>query len=474
MKKSNGIYVRCKTLKTVAVIGGGITGLTTVYYLQKLAKENQLDIRLILIEGNEYLGGKIKTAYEDDFMMETGADSIVTRKPNVASFIEELQLQDEVVHNATGKSFLHTDNQLKLIPEDSIFGIPLTIESLAKSDLVSAEGKVEALKDFYTENHTFTRNDSVGEFLEHFLGKELVDKQISPVLSGVYSGQVHDLTIASTLPFLLDYKNEYGSIIKGLTENRSLYQKNGESKFLSFKNGMSGLIDRIEEHLMDVQILKGIKAEKLEKERDLYRITLANQEVVEADFVVLATVHTTAQSLLQDEQLHVEFNQLRNNSLISVYFGFNLPDSLLPENGTGFITAEGSSLICNACTWTSRKWDHTSKNNRLLVRLFYKSSNPAYESLLQQSNEELKRAALQDIKNSLGITEEPIYYNVTKWHETMPNYHIKHHQLVESLESKMATRFPHVLLAGCSYYGVGIPDCIANGKKTAERFCSIF
>jgi len=460
-------------LKTVAVIGGGITGLSTVYYLQNLVKENQLDVRLILIESSEYLGGKIKTAYEEDFIMETGADSIVTRKPNVASFIEDLHMQDEVVYNATGRSFLHTDNQLKLIPEDSIFGIPLSIESLAKSDLVSAEGKVEALKDFYTENHNFTKNDSVGEFLEYFLGKELVAKQISPVLSGVYSGQVHDLTIASTLPFLLDYKNEYGSIIKGLTENRSLYQKTGESKFLSFKNGMSALIDRLEEELTSVQILKGVKAEKLDKEHDRYRIFLSNQEVVDADYIVLATIHTTAQTLLQDEQLDAEFNQLRNNSLISVYLGFDLPDSLLPENGTGFITTEGSNLICNACTWTSRKWDHTSRNNRLLVRLFYKSSNPAYESLIQQSNEELKQTAMQDIKNSLEITEEPVYYNVTKWHDTMPNYHIKHHQLVETLETKLAKCYPHILLAGCSYYGVGIPDCIANGKKTAESILDL-
>lgn len=394
---------------------------------------------------------------------------MVTRKPNLAPFIEELDLQDEIVYNATGKSFIYTDGELKLIPEDTVFGIPLSLESLAKSDLVSAEGKVEALKDFYTENHTFTKTDSIGLFLESFLGKELVEKQISPVLSGVYSGKLSDLTIASTLPYLLDYKNKYGSIIKGLSENIHLFKRTGESKFLSFKNGVSTMVDRIEELLTEVEIQKGVKAEQIEKDQNLYRVHFSNQEVKEADFIVLSTLHSSAQVLLKDEALDEDFNQLKNSSLISVYLGFDIPDSLLPENGTGFIVAEDGKnrVLCNACTWTSRKWDHTSKNNHLLVRLFYKSSIPSYDSLLQLSNEELLKVALQDMETSLGLTGEPIHYEVTKWHDTMPNYHIKHHQLVQSLEQKLTNRYPNVLLAGCSYYGVGIPDCIANGEKTA-------
>ncbi|RKD22650.1 protoporphyrinogen oxidase [Ammoniphilus oxalaticus] len=454
-------------MKTVVVIGGGITGLSAAYHLQQQAQENDLQIRLILVEAEPRLGGKIKTEHAGSFIMETGADSIVTRKLHTTSFMEELHLEDEVVYNATGASFLYSENQLKRIPEDTVFGIPLSIESLAKSNLVSAEGKVEALKDFYTKNDTFTEQDSVGAFLEHCFGEELVQKQISPVLSGVYSGQLNNLTIASTLPYLIEYKNKYGSIIKGLSENKHLF-KTGESKFLSFKDGMSALIDAYEAKLSDARIIKGVKAESISKSGECYQIQLANQEMLEADFVVLSPIHSVAQTLLNDEQLDSDFNQLKNNSLISIYLGFDLPDHLLPENGTGYIVSNSSSVVCNACTWASRKWEHTATNNRLLVRLFYKSSDPAYPSLLQMSKDELKQVALRDIKNSLGITGDPIEYNVTKWHETMPNYHVKHPQLVRSLELKMAERFPNILLAGCSYYGVGIADCIENGQHTAK------
>lgn len=456
-------------MRTVVVIGGGITGLSTAFYLNKYIQKSQMDLNIILIEASDRLGGKIRTIHQDDFIIESGADSIVTRKTNVAPLIDELGIQDEVVYNATGISYIYTEGQLKQIPKDAVFGIPLSIESLATTELISAEGKVEALKDLYTPNDQFTKNDSVGDFLEAFLGKELVEKQISPVLSGVYSGKLSELTIASTLPYLIDYKNEYGSIIQGLSANKAKFQGNGDKKFMSFNGGVSTLIDTMEQRLSHTEIIKGVRAESIEKIGDQYRVTLANGRTLDTDFVVLSTMHSTAQDLLQDNELNEEFNQLFNSSLISVYLGFDIPDRQLPANGTGFITANSDDVLCNACTWTSRKWEHTSGQQRLLVRLFYKSSGPHYDSLVKLTEEELLKVALKDIQTSLGITGEPIAYDVTKWHDVMPNYHIRHHQIVEALEKKVAESYPNVILAGCSYYGVGIPDCIANGEKTAER-----
>ncbi|GFN33923.1 protoporphyrinogen oxidase [Paenibacillus xylaniclasticus] len=457
-------------MTTIVIIGGGITGMSTAYYLNQYTRGIEQPVRLIVIEGSSELGGKISTVRQGEYIIESGADSIVSRKTNMEPLLEELGLKDELVYNATGKSYIHVDGQLKLIPSDSLFGIPMTIESLASSTLVSAEGKVEALKDFYTPNTTFTENDSIGRFLEAFLGKEMVDKQIAPVLSGVYSGDLRELTIASTLPYLLKYKNEYGSIMKGLEANRGTLQKGGDRKFYSFANGLSTLIERMEERLAgDVALMKGVRADRIERISGHYGVVLENGETVEADHIVISTLHPTAQTLLSSDDLNADFAELRNSSLISVYIGFDVPDESLPADGTGFITADSSELVCNACTWTSRKWEHTSASRRLLVRLFYKSSKPAYERLSRMTDAELLEVAVQDVKAAMGIDAKPIHYDVRKWHDTMPNYHIRHPHIVASLERKMEELFPNVLLAGCSYYGVGIPDCVANGERTARR-----
>ncbi|WP_410982531.1 protoporphyrinogen oxidase [Bacillus cereus] len=456
-------------MKTVVVIGGGITGLSTIYYLERLKKDYNIDLELILVEKNEYLGGKIRSVKEKDFIMETGADSIVARNENVMPFVKELRLEEELVYNETGISYIYANDTLHPIPADTVFGIPMSLESLFSSTLVSTKGKIIALKDFITKNKDFTKDTSLAVFLESFLGKELVEKQISPVLSGVYSGKLNELTMASTLPYLLDYKNTYGSIIKGFEVNKKHFQATGNKKFLSFKKGLSTIINRLEEELTETEIQKGVVTTNVKRVSDGYEVSFSNQETIKADYVVLATPHDIAQTLLSSNKLDDDFNKLKNSSLISVYLGFEIPDEQLPADGTGFIVSENSDLHCDACTWTSRKWKHTSDKQNLLVRMFYKSSNPVYEKMKHKSKEELVQVALSDIEKSLGIQGEPQVVEVTDWKDLMPNYHLEHNHAVQSLNEKLLAIFPNVYLAGASYYGVGIGACIGNGKKTAEK-----
>lgn len=155
-------------MKTVTVIGGGITGLCTMYYLQKQLKEKNVPARLILLEKNPYLGGKMHTARENGFIMETGADSIVARYPSVQELIKELDFESEVVYNETGISYIHTNNELHAIPKESVFGIPMTEESLKASTLISEEAKQRVLQEKDIPNTKFTKESSIGEFLEYF------------------------------------------------------------------------------------------------------------------------------------------------------------------------------------------------------------------------------------------------------------------------------------------------------------------
>ena len=181
----------------------------TFYYVlfRKIKKDYNIDLNLILVEKEEYLGGKIHSVEEKDFIMESGADSIVARNEHVMPLIKDLNLEEEMVYNETGISYIYSDNILHPIPSDTIFGIPMSVESLFSSTLVSTKGKIVALKDFITKNK---------EFKDSFLGKELVERQIAPVLSGVYSGKLNELTMASTLPYLLDYKINMEVLLKVL------------------------------------------------------------------------------------------------------------------------------------------------------------------------------------------------------------------------------------------------------------------
>lgn len=456
-------------MKTVAVIGGGITGLTTLHYLERQLKADNKEAKLILIERNEYLGGKIHSEHVDDFIMETGADSIVARHPGVLELVKELDFESELVYNETGISYIHTNNNLHAIPAGSTFGIPMSIDSLMASTLISEEAKLRYLQDEEIENTKFTKESSIGEFLEYFLGEEIVRKQIAPVLAGVYSGDLYQLSLASTLPYLVDYKNKYGSIMKGFEANRSQFERQADKKFISFRNGLSALIDRLEETLTDVTFKKGVAIMSLEKMGNKYRIELDNGEHLEADIVVLALPNDTVKKIIESEPLIQLFDQFTTASAITMYLGFDVPDTILPADGTGFIVSHNSALVCDASTWTSRKWKHTSKNGNLLVRLFYKNSNTRYNELAAMSDEELSLVAREDIRLSLGLEEAPKFVKVTKWINQMPRYDLAHKEALEQVVQLMAAKYPNVHLAGCSYFGVGIGACIANGKATAAK-----
>ena len=459
-------------MKTIVVVGGGITGLSTLHYLKRELKENVSQTRIILVEKNPYLGGKIHSHYEQGFIMETGADSIVARYPGVLDLIRELDFESELVYNETGISYIHTNNELHAIPAGSTFGIPMNVESLMASTLISEEGKQRALKDFELPNPGFTKESSIGEFLTYFLGEEIVKKQIAPVLAGVYSGDLHQLSLNSTLPYLVDYKNDYGSIIKGFEANREQFEKAANKKFISFKNGLSSLFDRIEETLPEVEFKKGIAMKRVAKNDDRYIVELEN-ETIEADIVVLAVPNSAVKTILQDDELASDFEKFTTASALTLYLGYDVSDKVLPADGTGFIVSHNSDLVCNASTWTSRKWKHTSAEEKLLVRLFYKNINPRYEELAAMSEEELIKIAREDIKLSLGIEEEPTVVNVTKWIDQMPRYDLAHNETLQVIVKKLEQKYPHVYLAGCSYFGVGIGLCILDGKRKAAQIAAI-
>ena len=455
-------------MKTVVVLGGGITGLCTMHYLQRQVLKKSLNVKLVLIEKNTYLGGKLHSAYKQGFIMETGADSIVARHKGVLDLVKELDFEEQLVYNETGISYIYTNNKLHPIPTDSTFGIPMSLSSLEASTLVSNAGKQEALKDFTMPNVGFTKDSSIGEFLTYYLGEELVQNQIAPVLAGVYSGDLHQLSIASTLPYLIDYKNDYGSIIKGFEMHREQFVKAANKKFISFQNGLSSLIDRLEETLTEVEIRKGVATSQVKKKDDQYTVLLENGETITADHVVMALPNEVVKHLVRDESLNPYFNQLSTASAITIYLGFDVPDAVLPADGTGFIVSHNADLRCNAATWTSRKWKHTSADSKLLVRLFYKSVNPEYEELRAMSEGELADVALEDVRKSLGIEEKPVVVNVTKWIDQMPKYDLAHHEALHGLTTALEENYPNVSLAGCSYFGVGIGACIQNGKKIGE------
>lgn len=199
--------------RKVAVVGGGITGLAAVYYLQKEAREKGYPLEVVLIEASHRLGGKIQTMRKDGFIIERGPDSFLARKKSFGILAEDLGIDDQLVSNATGQAYVLVGDELHPIPGGSVMGIPTQIAPFVTSGLFSWSGKFRAAGDFVLPKSSVVGDQSLGQFFRRRFGGEVVENLIEPLLSGIYAGDIDKLSLQSTFPQFHELEQKRKSVV---------------------------------------------------------------------------------------------------------------------------------------------------------------------------------------------------------------------------------------------------------------------
>lgn len=150
----------------VIIIGGGAAGLTAAYYLQKEVKEKNLPLEIQLIEASHRLGGKMQTVVRDGFTIERGPDSFLARKTSIIRLAKEVGMDDQLVPNSTGKSYVLVNEKLHSMPGGSIMGIPTEVGPFMTTGLFSVPGKLRAAADLILPRSESGKDQALGHFLE--------------------------------------------------------------------------------------------------------------------------------------------------------------------------------------------------------------------------------------------------------------------------------------------------------------------
>ena len=213
--------------KKVVIVGGGITGLSAAFYMQKEAREKGLPLDVILVEASNRLGGKIQTVRRDGFVIERGPDSFLIRKKSMGILAEDLGIEGELVKNATGQAYVLVNGELHPIPGGSVMGIPTEIGPFLKTGLFSVAGKLRAAGDFVLPRSHYSRRPITGDFFRRRFGGEVVENLIEPLLSGVYAGDIDHMSLESTFPQFYEVEKKHRSLILGMkkTTPKKLPQK---------------------------------------------------------------------------------------------------------------------------------------------------------------------------------------------------------------------------------------------------------
>lgn len=462
-----------KEKQKVAIIGGGISGLAAAYYLQKAARENNLPIEIKLIEASHRLGGKMQTVVKDGFTIERGPDSFLARKTSIIRLAKEVGMDHQLVPNSTGKSYVLVNEELHSMPGGSIMGIPTEIGPFITTKLFSLPGKIRAAADFILPKSPSGKDQSLGEFFRRRLGNEVVENLIEPLLSGIYAGDIDHLSLMSTFPQFYQVEQKYGSLIIGMKKSSPSKPKKAESDsqkstgvFLTFKTGLQSFAEAIEAKIDSGSILKGHRVDKITKDQSKYEIYLNNGDSLTADCIIAATPHKITQSMFSQYEFFDPFKLVPSTSVATVALAFPKEAIKKDIDGTGFVVSRNNDYSITACTWTHKKWKHSTPEGKVLLRCYVGRAGD--ETIVELSDDQIVKIVLEDLKKIMDITMDPDFTIVSRWKNAMPQYTVGHKQRLATILQHIKEELPGVFLAGASYEGVGVPDCIDQGEAAVK------
>ncbi|MBA2565017.1 MAG: protoporphyrinogen oxidase [Gemmatimonadetes bacterium] len=466
-----------KPAPRVAVIGGGITGLAAAWRLA------QRGIQFTLFEKGPACGGVIRTEYVGGFLLEAGPDSWLARKPWARELCDRLALGDEVIPtNAANRgSFILFRGRLHELPEGLTSLVPTRLAPLLQTSLLSARGKARLLLEPLLPRRPAAGDESLAGFFRRRLGAEASRRLVEPLVRGIYGGDPATLSLSATFPRLPEIEARHGSLIRGLRREergtRSTKERPPPPAFLSLRHGLGSLADRLLESLPEgsVRPLCGVRRVRRTRsgsfELGLESATVERDETARFDALVVATPACAAGALLSelDPPLSSLLAGIRAGSSFTVALGFRAGDVRHPLRGHGFVVPEEEPGPLLACSWSSSKFPCRAPPGHVLLRAFVarpdafdQDGDP--DDDLDGNRAEAVLCALSPI---LGFRAAPVLVRVHRWTRALPRYAVGHVEHVERIQRR-AREVPGLFLAGASYRGVGVPDCVRDGEAAAE------
>jgi oxygen-dependent protoporphyrinogen oxidase len=463
---------RSTSPKQIVVIGGGITGLSCAYHLWEKGKALGLPIEITLMEAESRLGGKIRTDRLDDFIIEAGPDSFITQKPQGLELCQKLGMADRLIRTADipRKVFLLRRGKLRPLPEGMLLMLPGRLLPFLTSSILSVPGKLRMGLDLFIPPRRDDSDESLGSFVRRRLGREALEILAEPLMAGIYVSDPEEMSMAATFPQFIEMERKHGGLIRAMQARKKVQSAAPSSwtLFVSLRNGLSELVARLSQRLAEVQILTGVRIEKIGKTGRGLTLFRRDHPPLPADAVVVTAPAPAAARLLEEEDpdLARKLSSIRYASTATVSLGFRRKEVLRPLDGFGFVVPRNEGKRILACTFSSTKFPDRAPKDAVLIRGFLGGAKD--EGVLEIDDADLVNLVVEELRPLLGITASPLFAKLFRWEGANPQYTVGHPERVSAIESA-AARHTGLHFTGAAYRGVGIPDCIRQGIQTADK-----
>ena len=411
--------------RKVVVVGGGITGLTAAFYMQKEASAKELPVDIVLVESSLRLGGKIQTHRKNGFIIERGPESFFDRQNDMYKLAKDLGIENELITSNAGPTYVAVGSQLYPVPSNLMSGATPHISPFITSRLFSLSGKIRAAGDFIIPRSIQNDDQPLGGFFRRRFGSEVFENLIEPLLAGTFAGDIEQLSMHSTFPQLYDLEQKHRSLLLGMKKSGANFLSNErivEDKgiFQTFSNGLETIVEKLEESLLPGTVLKGVKVEEIQHGKDgTVQVVLNNFTQIKADAVIIATPFNVVQKIFSKQNLLTELKTMKAATIATVTMVFK-KEQLGDLDAMSFFVSRNSDFTITSCTWSNRKWPKTTPEDYVLLRCYI--GRVGDEAIVELSDSEIEKTVLQDLMKTIGVDGMPVETIVSRWKNAMPQY----------------------------------------------------
>jgi len=453
--------------KKVVVIGGGISGLATAFWLHRNGVE------VTVLEQNNHVGGTICTEITDGFLVEYGPNSTLETTPLISKLLEETEIKGEMCYAN------EVSNKRYILRNGRLCQLPMSPPAFIKTKLFSTRAKLRLLAEPFI-GRSSDGDESVADFVVRRLGQEFLDYAINPFVAGVYAGSPEQLSVRSAFPKLYALEENYGSLIKGTIKGHRERKKRAEvskqfAKMFSFKLGMETMPRAIARKLGDkVMLNTQVQGLRIKDSRFRYSVEAKQSgklQTFEAEVVILATpAYRTAQIVesfvKETASCYAGLREIYYPPVAVVFTAYKSERIKQELDGFGFLVPEKEKRNILGTIWSSTIFPNRAPEGYAGLTTFVGGTRQA--ELVEKDDDELLRLVQQDLATIMGIEGKPDFIRIIRWERAIPQYNIGYSRVMESIE-RLERQFPGLYV--CSNYrgGISVGDCIMNADRTVQR-----
>lgn len=449
--------------KKIVVLGGGISGLATAYWLHKEGFD------VTVLEKNKEVGGAMETVLVEGNLFDRGPNSGLETTPVISKLVKDLNLDKELIYaNQEG-------NKRYILRDNKLHALPMSPPAFFKTKLFSASAKMRLMLEPFIGRSKDGYYQSISQFVKRRLGQEFLDYAINPFVAGVYAGDPDRLSVYSAFPKLYELESKYGGLIIGTVRSIKERKKRAEvsknhAKMFSFKNGMQILPKKIASELGErIQILADV--ESVVKSDNGYKITYNNagdRKQIVSDYILSTLPAYIASNVFKgiDVKLSEHLDSIEYPPVMVLYLTYPIDKIKQPLDGFGFLIPKKEKKSFLGAIWSSVIFENRSTPKNASFTLFVGGArNPELFSL---DKEIIIKKVLNEFHEIMGIEVEPSVKSYRYWSKAIPQYnvgYIEHERYCDKFEVEN----PGIFLSGNYRGGISVGDCLKNSELVFEK-----